>query len=202
MLLKEIHHRVKNNMQVMSSLLSLQSNYTDETHTIEVLRESQHRVRSMALVHERLYQTPDLAGISALEYVQDLAQHLAESYRSNSTFISLDIKVDDLTLDLDTAIPCGLILNELISNAFKHAFHDKSSGEIRIELRGEEKHLSSMVVWDDGAGIPDDVDLNQAKSLGLKLVTSLTRQLNGTIDHFQNEGTMFVLKFASPSITA
>ena len=188
-LLKEIHHRVKNNMQVMSSLLRLQSNYTNEAQTIEVLRESEHRVRSMALVHERLYQSSDLSGIPISDYVHDLVRHLAESYRSNNHRIVLDIQVDDFTLDLDTAIPCGLILNELVSNAFKHAFPDGRNGEIHIELRGHNNKLATLLVRDDGVGIPEDVDTHQVKTLGLQLVTSLSKQVGGSVEFRSDHGT-------------
>ena len=188
-LLKEIHHRVKNNMQVMSSLLRLQSSYTDNAYTIDILRESQHRVRSMALVHERLYQSEDLAGIPIIGYVKDLARQLSESYRTNNHQITIDVQVDDLTLDLDTAIPCGLILNELISNAFKHAFQDRSFGTIQIELRGEENRLTTLAVRDDGVGIPDNFDLAHTKSLGLQLVVSLSKQLGGTVKYYHEDGT-------------
>lgn len=188
-LLKEIHHRVKNNMQVMSSLLRLQSSYTDEAHTVDVLRESQHRVQSMALVHERLYQSPDLAGIAAINYVRDLVTNLAKSYHQEDQQISLDLQVDELTLDIDTAIPCGLILNELVSNAIKHAFPNQHCGVITIRVKGRNNRLVELVVGDDGIGIAEDIDFNQTKSLGLQLVTSLSHQLEGTVEIERNGGT-------------
>lgn len=188
-LLKEIHHRVKNNMQVMSSLLRLQTHYTDDAQVIEILQESQHRVRSMALVHELIYQSTNLTEIPAVDYVRDLVHNLAESYRSDDQHIEINVQVDDITLDLDTAIPCGLILNELVSNGFKHAFRCRTHGRIQIELRGEGKHLAALVVHDDGVGIQPGTDPMQSKSLGMQLVMSLGNQLGGTVEFVRDHGT-------------
>jgi two-component sensor histidine kinase/HAMP domain-containing protein/sensor domain CHASE-containing protein len=193
-LLKEIHHRVKNNMQVMSSLLHLQSNYIEDTHDIEMLRESQHRIQSMALVHEQLYQSPDLTGIDANNYVNDLITNLFRSYGQVARQITIDLQVDDLLLDVDTAIPCGLILNELVSNAIKHGFPNGRSGEIHVGLKGRDNRLIELLVRDNGVGISEDTDLAQIKSLGLQLVSSLSRQLDGTVEIIRDGGTMVRLR--------
>jgi two-component sensor histidine kinase len=196
-LLKEIHHRVKNNLQVISSLLYLQSKNVRDKETFGILQESHSRVRSMVLVHERLYQSPDLARVDFAEYVRSLANHLFRSYGINTNVIQLKINSDDVLLGVDTAIPCGLILNELVSNALKHAFPDGKEGEVRIELRADEGQLT-LVVSDNGVGFPQDLDFRDTGSLGLQLVNTLVEQIEGTIELDRNDGTAFMITFTEP----
>jgi PAS domain S-box-containing protein len=196
-LLKEIHHRVKNNLQVISSLLYLQSKNVKDQETFEMLQESQSRVRSMALVHESLYQSQDLARIDFAEYVRNLANYLLRSYGVDTDLIKLKINVEDVSLGVDMAIPCGLILNELVSNSLKHAFPDSRRGEIRIELRSDDDQFALMA-GDDGIGLPEDLDFRNPESLGLQLVNMLVDQLEGTIELDRSGGTAFEIVFAEP----
>lgn len=195
-LLKEIHHRVKNNLQVISSLLNLQSRYPKRRTIHEMFLESQDRIKSMALVHERLYQSRDLARVDFAEYLPELTGHLLRSYGINSEDVVLRTNVSNALFDLDTAIPCGLIINELVSNALKHAFPAGKKGEIRIELHlGNDKKFT-LTVSDDGVGMPGDMDFRHTESLGLKLARTLTDQLGGTIELDRRHGTTFKISFA------
>lgn len=195
-LLKEIHHRVKNNLQVISSLLYLQSKQIGDARTLAMFEESQHRVRTMALVHEKLYQTQDLAQIDFAEYVQSLISYLVRSYSGTSSRIRLSVNVDTIFLDIDTAIPCGLILNELVSNALKHAFPSDRTGEICVGFHADHDGQFTLTVWDDGVGMPADFDLQSTDSLGLQLVNTLVDQLAGTILLDTSHGTEFRITFA------
>jgi PAS domain S-box-containing protein len=197
-LLREIHHRVKNNLQVVSSLLSLQSEQTKDRQTFEAFRESQNRIRSMSLVHEKLYRSPDLTRIDLAEYVPSLATALFRSYGADVRGISLSIQADEVFLGIDRAAPCGLLLNELISNALKHAFPAGRAGEIRITLRPAGDNLLTLVVSDNGVGLPQDLDLHHAGSLGLQLVNTLVSQLDGTITLHRHGGTEFEITLAAP----
>ncbi|MGA9119779.1 MAG: ABC transporter substrate-binding protein [Bacteroidota bacterium] len=181
-LLKEIHHRVKNNLQVISSLLSLQSERIGDTKAKDVFRDSQNRVRSMAMIHERLYRSADLAHVDFGEYVRNLATSLFNSYRTSLPRVGCEIEVDDVQVDVDVAVPCGLILNELVSNALKYAFPEEREGRIDIRLRrvGEgELHLN---VADDGVGLPEGFEISGSRSLGYQLVQLLVEQLGGRLD--------------------
>lgn len=197
-LLREIHHRVKNNMQVISSLLALQAGYTDDAQANQMFRESQNRIRSMALVHELLYQSQDLACIDFVEYVHKLGSHLLHSYLTDAARVGLDIVARTLYLNVDMAIPCGLIINELISNALKHAFPNNRSGMIRVELQADDNGLNTIIVRDDGVGLPESLNVHQTETLGLQLVTSLAGQLNATIGLLRHNGTTFEIRFAIP----
>jgi PAS domain S-box-containing protein len=190
-LLKEIHHRVKNNLQIISSLLNLQSGYIQDEHAGEMFKESRNRVKSMALIHEKLYQSKDLARIDFAEYVRNLTTHLFRSYGVNTHAVGLKINVDKVLLDIDTAIPCGLIVNELVTNSLKYAFPPGVAGEIHVDLHQENDGRLALVVSDNGAGLPPDFDLQKTESLGLQLVSTLTDQLEGTIVLEQNRGTTF-----------
>ena len=194
-LLKEIHHRVKNNLQVISSLLYLQSKKIKDKQTFEILQDSQNRVRSMALVHERLYQSKDLARVDFAEYARNLASYIFRSHGVNANVIKLKIKVDDVFLGIDMAVPCGLILNELVSNSLKHAFPGGREGEIRIELRSDDDGQFTLMVSDNGVGIPKDLDFRNTESLGLQLVDTLVNQLEGTIELDRSGGTAFEITF-------
>ena len=194
-LLKEIHHRVKNNLQIISSLLNLQSEYIKDKQALVVFKESQNRVRSMALIHERLYQSEDLSRIEFGEYLRNLANHLFRSYGVNSNTIELKIRVDDASLGIDAAIPCGLIMNELISNSLKYAFSERKEGEICIDFGSDNDGTFILTVSDNGVGFPEDLDFRSTGSLGLQLVRMLTEQFNGTIELDRSSGTKFKIKF-------
>jgi len=194
-LLKEIHHRVKNNLQVISSLLYLQSKNIKDKETLEMFQDGQNRVRSMALVHERLYGSQDLARIDLAEYVRNLTSYLFRSYGVNTNAIELKISADDVFLDIDTAIPCGLIINELVSNCLKHAFPDGREGEIRIEFDSDGDNKFTLLASDNGVGFPKDLDFRDMESLGLQLVNMLVNQLEGTIDLDTSGGTAFKIRF-------
>jgi two-component sensor histidine kinase len=195
-LLQEIHHRVKNNLQVISSLLNLQSGYVEDQQTLEIFQDSQNRVRSMALIHEKLYQTENLARIEFAEYIGELTSYLFRSHPIGSQGINLNIETDNVFLDIDTAVPCGIILNELVSNSLKHAFPGNRTGQIRVELRTDEKDQLILIVADNGVGLPETLDLGNTPSLGLQLVNSLASQIDGTIELGRHNGTEFKITFA------
>lgn len=193
-LLQEIHHRVKNNMQVICSLLNL-SGAVEESKTLELLQKAQNRVASMALVHEQLYQSKDLARIDFAEYIQNLVCNLFSSYDVGSDQVALKINVDNVLVGINAAIPCGLIINELVSNSLKYAFPSKEKGEVCIDLYLENNNYFALIVSDDGIGLPVDVDFQNTKSLGLRLVAALTKQLSGTLLIKRNIGTKFKITF-------
>ena len=181
LLLKEINHRVKNNLQLISSLLQHQSNFIADEQALQVFRDSKDRIRSMALVHEKLYQSKDLAKISFADYVRSLTSSLTRSYGASSEAIQLKIYAQEVFLGVDTAIPCALIINELVSNSIVHAFPGDRDGEIRIDIRSEDDHCELMVS-DNGIGFPKDLDLRTSETMGLELVCTLVDQLEGTIE--------------------
>ena len=194
-LLKEIHHRVKNNMQIITSLLNLQGGYIEDEKYSEMFRECQNRIRSMAIVHEKLYQSENLANIDFAEYIRSLASTLFQTYEAYGK-IALKMNVEDISLSIDSAIPCGLILNELVSNSLKHAFPEGKEGEIKITLRSADENEIELIVSDNGVGIPEDVDIRNTESLGLQLVTTLAEnQLDGEMQLNRTEGTEFRIKF-------
>lgn len=195
-LLQEVHHRVKNNLQVITSLLDLQSQQIEEPVMLEVFRESQNRVKSMALVHEKLYQSKNLTGINFSEYTQSLTNYLLRAYELNTGYITLELDIEEITLNIDTAIPCGLIINELVSNALKHAFPDKMSGKIKIILHAEFNDSFILSVEDNGVGFPPDWEFSRAKSLGIQLIKVLTNQLKGNVEIEQNAGSKIRVKFS------
>jgi two-component sensor histidine kinase len=196
-LLKEIHHRVKNNLQVISSLLNLQSGAITEPAVLAMFSESQNRIKSMALIHEKLYQSKDLAQIDFTEYVRNLTNHLYRSYAVNVNLIKLNFDVENIHLNIDTAIPCGLLLHELVSNALKYAFPNGQKGEIGVRLFRQEGDRLVLLVKDNGVGLPKDLDVKNSKSLGLKLVHILAQQLQGDLNYHSESGTEFSLAFSS-----
>ena len=195
-LLKEIHHRVKNNLQVISSLLRLQSGYIEDERYAEMFKESQERVMSMALVHEKLYQSKDLARIDFAGYVKGLKRELLRSYGSEGAKIAIKAEVEDIRLGVGHAIPCGLIINELVSNCMKHAFPKGERGEVRIAMRQVGKDEVELEVSDNGIGLPESVDVRSTESLGLRLVSMLAEdQLWGEIKVDRGKGTRFRIRF-------
>ncbi len=197
-LLKEIHHRVKNNMQVISSLLSLQSRHLTDKAAIGMFQESQQRIRSMALVHEKLYQSKDLSRIDFSNYIENLIMFLFHSYQVRSDQIRIKTEVQDILLDINSAIPCGLIINELVMNALKHAFPGGRKGEITVSLQpsGDGKFILS--VSDNGVGFPAELDFHKTETLGMQLVNMLVDQLDGTISLEGEPGTRFKVVFREP----
>lgn len=188
-LLREIHHRVKNNMQIISSLLNLQTRYITDEKVIDILKESQNRVKSMAMIHEKLYQSEGFAKIGFSSYVRNLVTYLLQSYVDRD-HVKIITDVDDVFLDIDTAIPCGLIINELITNSLKHAFPNLTNGQINIKLmRNDDKFI--LEVKDNGIGFPEMLDFRNTESLGLQLINSLVMQLDGTIQLKNDGGTEF-----------
>ncbi|AFZ20504.1 PAS domain S-box protein [Allocoleopsis franciscana] len=200
-LLKEIHHRVKNNLQIVTSLLQMQARRTKEPQAVEVLRDSKNRIASIALVHEKLYRSEDLANIDFGQYIPDLTTHLFDTYNVSSNTVSLNINVENILLQIDTAIPCGLIINELVSNSLKYAFPANRKGEIQIEFYSNkiDENLT-LIVRDNGMGIPKEFDIETAHSLGLTLVQGLVEQLEGTIELDRHQGTEFKITFPGNKI--
>ena len=193
-LLKEIHHRVKNNMQVITSLLSLQSRTIKDEQAFSVFQDSQNRVKSMALIHETLYQSKDLSRINFAEYLEKLVAHISRSYRLRPEAVKITSSVDHVSLPIDMAVPCGLIINELASNSLKYAFPADLRGAVNITFRhAEAEYLLS--VSDTGVGLPADFDPEKGKSLGMKLVRMLTGQLGGELKYSNGVGTTFEIRF-------
>ncbi|HRG38790.1 MAG TPA: histidine kinase dimerization/phosphoacceptor domain -containing protein, partial [Bacteroidia bacterium] len=194
-LLKEVHHRVKNNLQVISSILNLQSSYVKDQSTLNILKESQDRIKSMAFIHESLYQTKDFSSINFSEYVVNLSQNLLHSYSSLEHEIKLNLDIQNVFLNLDLAIPCGLIINEIVSNALKYAFVDKMENAeimIKMHLVGEDLQLQ---IRDNGVGLPEHIDYRNTESLGLQLVVTLVDQLNGNIELDSTAGAHYNILF-------
>lgn len=189
-LLKEIHHRVKNNMQIISSLLSLQSRYVKDKDDREIFKECQNRVISMAMIHENLYSNTNLAEINLQNYLQNLISVLFSSYGANPELIKTQINMENVSVDLDKSISYGLIINELISNSLKYAFHD-NRGEINVSLRRRDGNMLDIIIADDGVGFPENLDFRSTESLGLQLVNNLVKQLDGEIELDRTEGTKF-----------
>ncbi|TAL22280.1 MAG: hypothetical protein EPN94_11425, partial [Nitrospirae bacterium] len=200
-LLKEIHHRVKNNLQIIQSMLNLQLSQIKDETAITMFKESQNRVYSMALIHEKLYQSESLAKIDFREYIESLANYLFVSYGAAARVIRSQVIVKDVSLDVDMTIPCALIINELVSNSLKHAFPASRTlekpGEIRIDMRRDTGSGFLLTVSDNGIGLPEGFEIQNCSSLGLKLVSALVRQLNGSIQIGRGGGAEFVISFAA-----
>ncbi|MGQ4647429.1 histidine kinase dimerization/phosphoacceptor domain -containing protein [Lyngbya aestuarii] len=194
-LLKEIHHRVKNNLQIVSSLLELQSMRIDSPVLLDIFRDCQNRVESMAMVHQHLYQTKNLSTIDLDFYIQNLVSNLFKAYNADPANIAWELDIDNVTLNVDYAISCGLILNELISNALKHAFDKNTQGKINVLIKTAEDNHLTMVVRDDGKGLSENWESLNSKSLGFQIVNALVSQLEGTLEHHHHSGTEFFLKF-------
>ncbi|RJR18149.1 MAG: PAS domain S-box protein [Nitrospiraceae bacterium] len=195
-LLQEIHHRVKNNMTVISSLLKLQADKVTDEYYKELFNESTNRIKTMALIHEKLYRSEDLASIVFSDYLRDMMDNIMCSYEIRAHKVRLNKELDRITLALDTAIPCGLIVNELLSNSLKYAFPDSMSGEIRVTLRKNNDKVE-LTVGDNGVGLPPDLDFRNPRSLGLNIVNALVGQIRGNIELHREQGTEFLITFSS-----
>ena len=197
-MLKEIHHRVKNNLQIISSLLELQSMQIKEDETKYIFMDSQSRVKSMALVHEKIYQSEDLSSINYREYIDQLAEYLFTSY--NLPHVNYSIDSEEIQLPIDAAIPAGIIINELISNSLKHAFPSGKKGTVSVELKNSGNHVK-LAVMDNGIGFKKDIDLSKSKSLGLELVYALIQQLNAKVEIETKNGTKFTIMIPQNNIS-
>lgn len=193
-LLQEVHHRVKNNLQVISSILNLQSSYVSDQGTLDILQESQQRIKSMSFIHETLYRTTDFSSINFSEYIKSLSYNLIQSYRLTNCEIDFIPSIDVVEMSIDQAIPCGLIVNELVSNALKYAYKDRNIGKLWIDLHEQDNKIT-LQITDDGVGLPKSFKFEKNDSLGVQLVYSLTEQLDGTIEVISNQGTSFLITF-------
>lgn len=194
-LLGEIHHRVKNNLQIIYSLLDLQSARITDPAALSLLRDSQNRVHSMALIHQTLYGSRDFARVDFALFIDTLLPALIRSYGIDANRISVHVDVEPVRLPIDVAVPCGLVVNELITNVFKHAFRDRDRGEIRVALTRQLGNEALLSVSDDGVGLPDHVDTAQTDTLGLQLVELLAGQIDGTVSIHRSDPTRFSLRF-------
>ncbi|NEP41909.1 MAG: GAF domain-containing protein, partial [Okeania sp. SIO2H7] len=196
LLLKEIHHRVKNNLLVVSNLLEFQADYTEAPEIIKVLQDSQYRIHSMALIHEKLYRSADLDKINFGDYLEDLADNLFQSYNLSEDRIQFEFDIEPICLNVETANPCGLIVNELLSNTLKHAFPDGRNGKVSLVLYRDANSRITLIVRDNGIGFPQDLDFQNLESLGMELVCTLTEQLEGFLELEPIAGTSFKLTFS------
>ena len=198
-LLREIHHRVKNNMAVVSSLLSLEAGKIKDATVRALFDESQRRVRSMALVHEKLYMTKDLSSINFQDYIKSIVSEIISLYRINTSAITTEINIEGVELDLESAVPCGLIINELLTNVFKHAFPDDRSGILSVHF-SKSDGTYTLAIKDNGVGLPEGFDYNGESTLGLRLVKVLAGQLGGTLQIKSDKGTEAVVTFKIPDV--
>ena len=195
-LLKEIHHRVKNNLQVISGLLNLQAHHITDPATQMIYKESQNRVITMALIHEDLYQSTDLTSVDLGGYIENLAENLFSSYKVGHDRVKLELNVEHTDMVVDTAIPCGLIINELISNALKHGFPDDRAGTVTVRFHSMGDKEYYLEVSDDGVGLPPGLDITNTTSLGMQLVKVIVEQLAGTLEVERKQGASFKIHFA------
>ncbi len=197
LLLKEIHHRVKNNLQVISGLLYLQARRTRDQKLVEVLNESSNRVKSVALIHQRLQQSKDTVSVELGEYIRDLTTVLLHSRGRDSAVVKLSLDLEkNVVIGIDSAVPCGLIVNELVSNSLKHGFPDNRGGKISISLHTDDADTITLVISDNGVGLPEGLDIHKADSLGLQLAMSLISQLGASMEASSGEGgTEFIIRF-------
>jgi len=193
-LLKEINHRVKNNMSVVSSLLNLQANRIQDKQARDALHESRDRIKTMALIHDKLYKSESLADIDFAIYIEDLCNYLFKSYNVTPEIIKLKLNIKDVKLEVVQGIPCALIINELISNALEHAFPDGRSGEIGVDMKMED-NLCILIVWDNGIGIPEAFDVEKSDSMGLQLIQIFIKQIAGSLQIIREKGTKFAIRF-------
>jgi two-component sensor histidine kinase len=200
-LLREIHHRVKNNLQVIGSLLRLQSNYTDDENVLQAINEGQSRVRSMALIHQKLYQRENLTGVSTKDYLDQLIKELFSTYKVDTNKIQLQLDIQDINLDIDTVIPIGLVVNELVSNALKYAFVGRDNGILKVSLKEVSEKLVVKVA-DNGNGIPDLSVVENPSSFGWNLINIFKDKLDGSINIDNTSGTSVEIKFEEYQLVA
>jgi len=193
-LLKEIHHRVKNNLQIITSLLKLQSTYVKDKRALELFKESQNRVQSMALIHQKLYQSKNLGKINFDEYLRTLIAYIMQSFGTSKPAVEVNLEAKDIFMSIDNAIPCGLIINELVTNSYKHAFKGRKKGMILIRLTLKQNKYT-LEVKDDGIGIPDKINITESRTFGLKLISTLVEQIRGSIQITRPKGTLFTIIF-------
>lgn len=193
-LLKEVHHRVKNNLQVISSILNLQSSYVKDENTLNILRESQNRVKSMSFIHESLYRSTDFSEVNFSEYINNLTSNIMHSFNNNDNIVELSLELNNVKLNLDQAIPCGLIVNELITNAMKYAYVNIKNPQLFIKLELKDTMIT-INIEDNGVGLPKDFDIAESDSLGLQLVTTLIEQLDGSLSIKVENGTKYLITF-------
>jgi len=194
-MLKEVHHRVKNNLQLIVSLLNLQKNCLNDKAALEAFQSTLTRIKSMAIVHEKLYKSETLADIDFHNYVKTLTGNLIAAYRYKKQDVSIFVDIKDVFLNINTAIPCGLIINELVSNSLKHAFVNRQIGSISISLMFKETNLFILSVKDNGIGLPQNYDMSNPSNLGLQIVHTLVDQLHGSYEIQREQGTNFVITF-------
>jgi two-component sensor histidine kinase len=198
-LLKEVHHRVKNNLQVMSSLLYLQTGKIYDHQARDLIKETRNRIHSMAIVYETLYQSKDFSEIDMESYAKSLGAYLLDENTSDNKKIRIEIDAKGISLGIDLAVPCCLILQELISNAIKHAFPDGRKGEIMLSFKNQDNGTFKLCLSDNGVGLPHDIDIRNPQSLGFQLVSNLVNQMSGSFKVIQNEGTSFFIDFSATS---
>ncbi len=194
-LLREVHHRVKNNLQVISSLLQLQSQFVSDPKILGYMTDSQNRVRALAYIYEHLYRSKELGMIDFSEYTTRITQSLRREYGANAQNVAVQFDIHDVVLNPDTSVPLGLLLNELVSNAFRHAFPDEREGTIMISMHPNENGSYTLAIRDDGIGMPKGIRIEKIQSLGLLLVSSLVTQLDGTLELKTGKGTEFRIVF-------
>jgi two-component sensor histidine kinase len=198
-LIKEIHHRVKNNLQVISGLLELQGKSLADEAAKDALRDGRNRVRSIALIHQNLYQFEDLSSIELHRFVTDLCRQVEGVYKKKDE-IKMNIGVPVLYLDIDSAVPLGLIMNELLSNSFKYAFNDGVAGEIHLKIRSVTEGRYELIYADNGPGLPENFDLIRASTLGMQLINDLSRQIGGNVKYEYNNGASFIITFTNRNL--
>ncbi|WJI08933.1 PAS domain S-box protein [Methanobacterium sp. CWC-01] len=194
-LMKEIHHRVKNNLMIMASLLNMQSRYIEDEVAKDIFKDSQSRAKTMALIHEKLYQSKELKKLDAQDYMESLARDIYHAYIKDPQRIQLDLEVEQHMLDINTVIPLGLILNEILTNTFKYAFPGDSEGVVNVRFKGKENKQFLLEVADDGIGLPPDFPDKKTDSLGMRLIHSLTEQIMGELEINSDHGTQIRVKF-------
>jgi len=194
-LLKEVHHRVKNNLQIISSLLNLQGEFNQQQDLQSLLKQSQHKIQTMAIIHEKLYQSDSLTFIDLKSYLESLIQYFKDSYDLTNQNIDFEIQMDEITLKMDHLVPCGLIINELVTNSLKYAFPHQTSGQINIKAI-QQGEMCVLTIRDNGIGLPTKFTLGDINSLGLRLVKGLTSQLRGSFELLKGEGTGFKITFS------
>jgi len=193
-LLAEIHHRVKNNLAIVSSLLQLQMLYSDDERIRSLMKESQSRLKSMALVHEKLYEGGDLTLVNFGQYISEISDHIRSAYPNNGVDLDVQFNVNDIRLNIAQAVPCGLIMNEVLTNCFKYAFVGRLTGSVHINFE-EKGDYFVLEIIDNGIGLPSDYNIAKVKSLGITLIRTLTSQIKGTFDISSKNGTRVVITF-------